>query len=169
MNVDASYRSRHEGQDFHSASLQLHEATGLPVGYVKSSPEDDMRNAIDIWFDRYGIAVRGRTFSQSEYLKYGREITIRANELPKIVNGICTAIVYQCYDKDREPFAWTIVSCNQIRRWFLKNGVNLNDPYWCRKFAGTVTFIQPPGQNGFYVFNLDKLPDWILYRQENKQ
>lgn len=169
MDIEASYRGWHESQDFHSASLQLAKTTGFDATYTKSSPDDDMNHAIDIWFHGYGIAVRGRTFTRIEFAKYGSEITIRAKELPKIVNGTCTAIIYQCYDKNREHLGHVIISCNAIRRWFQKNNINVNDHTWHLRFKDSVTLIHPPEQNAFYAFNLKKLIDWTLYKETNKR
>jgi len=167
MNAIQSKRSVYEGCDFVSASLQLSAATGFPCHWRKATPEEDMKQAIDMWYcDRYAIAVRGRTFTNAEYALYKDEFTIRVNgELEKLIDGRCTAIVYQAYDKHREPLGYTIISCKQMRKWFKRNRINLRNPCWHLDYKEAVTWHPNRQENAFYVFNLKKLNDWILYKQ----
>lgn len=162
MTLEQLQRSCHQLDDFATASLVLSKLTSQPNFYTTASLNEDMKAAVDIWFNKIGVAVRGRKFDEAEYEYRKNDITIRDGELAKLFFGGATYIVYLMFTAERKLLGLTVVDVRAIRRWATRNNVDVEKQNWWINFDGMTHHWN--AENGFVAIDVRCVNDWIFYK-----
>lgn len=162
MSLEQLRRSCHQSNDFATASLIMSTLLSQPNTYTTASLRDDCMNAVDVWVNNVGVAVRSRKFSEAEYEYRKYDITIRDGELEKLVLGGAAYIVYLMYDEKRTLLGLTVIDVEKIRHWAAQTNLDVSKTNYWMKFDGMTHHWN--AENGFVAIDTRRFTDWIFYK-----
>ena len=165
MEYTFKTRCINEQNSFATASFILNTVSGISGSFVKATKVEDCNQAIDGYWNGYAVAIRDRTMTESQFVNYQNDFTIRATgEIQKLVDNHAKAIVYIRRTKDHQLLGYSIISVSRLREYLA--GFDITKKKWWKETDGVVSYIDySTEQEPFFAINLYLLPTIILHHK----